>query len=87
MWAADTNAGLVSQFRVRGVEMDCPECNATMDQGSAEVPGSILGFLSAEQLWFFTNDGRRMLVTPGHLRRAAHRCPHCGMLALEGASE
>ncbi len=60
--------------------MNCPECNAEMVTGVAQVRGTILGFLvfglSSQDL-YFDRDNRSSMVLYSREKRNAFQCPQC----------
>jgi predicted RNA-binding Zn-ribbon protein involved in translation (DUF1610 family) len=60
--------------------MNCPECNAEMVKGVAQVRGTIIGFLvfgfSSQDL-YFDRDNSSSMVLYSRQKKNAFQCPKC----------
>jgi hypothetical protein len=69
--------------------MKCPYCDGEMVEGTAQVRGTLLGFLavglSHQHLWFRPVDGSGdEIIIRSAGQRAGHQCPQCGAVAIQG---
>ena len=71
--------------------LNCPQCNNDMEEGSATVQGTVIGFLlfglSHQHLWFRNQDGEKRKIVASNEVVSAFQCCDCGLIVLKDITQ